>query len=186
MPAAAARPDGGTPSVGSDPAAGVLVVGYGSPLRTDDGVGPVVAACLAADPRMAGADVRLAHQLTPELAPDIAAARLLVLVDAADDLAAGDVAVRELRPGGGGGPAGDEAAGRAGDGPPLTHHVDPDSLLALARALWGASPPTALVGVGPASLELGEELTPAVAAAVPRAVEAVVAWVAGQSAKVEG
>ena len=169
--------ESGAPSpasgVDSGPAEGVLVVGYGNPLRSDDGVGPVVAERLASDPRFAGADVRAEHQLTPELALDASRSWLLVLVDAAEGVAAGEVVIRELGPAG---PAGAEG-GLAGcieeGGPPLTHHVNPTALLGLAAELWGAAPRTILAGIGPGSLELGEELTPEVEAAVPRAIDAV-------------
>jgi hydrogenase maturation protease len=173
------RPTGQDEAAGGGPAAGVLVVGYGNLLRSDDGVGPAVAERLAADPRLAGADVRAEHQLTPELALDASRVSLLVLVDAADGVAAGEVVVRDLAPWGRGGIAGDGQAGRIEEGgPPLTHHVDPSSLLALADALWGSAPRTVLVGVGPASLELGDTLTTEIEAALPRAVEAVVTVIA--------
>ena len=45
--------------------AGVLVVGYGNPLRGDDGFGCHAAALLAADPRLEEARVLARHQLTP-------------------------------------------------------------------------------------------------------------------------
>jgi len=176
------RPAGQGEAAGGGPAAGVLVVGYGNPLRSDDGVGPVVAERLAADPRLAGAEVRAEHQLTPELAMDASQVSLLVLVDAADGVPAGDVVVRDLAPWGRAGIAGDESGGRAEEGgPPLTHHVDPSALIGLAAALWGSAPRTVTVGIGPASLELGETLTAVVEAAVPRAVEAVVAIIAAHA-----
>lgn len=156
------------------PGSGVLIVGYGNPLRSDDGVGPAIAERLASDPRFAGADVRAEHQLTPELALDASTARLLLLVDADDALAPGEVAVRELRAAGSGEDGGGGLAGRVEEaGPPLTHHVDPASLLALAAQLWGAAPRAVVAGVGPASLELGDRLTPVVEAAVPRALDAL-------------
>ena len=173
------RPTGQDEAAGGGPAAGVLVVGYGNPLRSDDGVGPVVAERLAADPRLAGVEVRAEHQLTPELAMDASRVSLLVLVDAADGVPAGEVVVRDLAPWGRGGSSDGGQAGRVEEsGPPLTHHVDPSSLLALADALWGSAPRAVVVGVGPASLELGDTLTPEIEAAVPRAVEAVVAAIA--------
>jgi hydrogenase maturation protease len=159
--------------LGSGPAAGVLIVGYGNPLRSDDGVGPVVAERLASDPRFAGADVRAEHQLTPELALDASNSWLLVLVDAAEGVAAGEVAIRELGRGGSAGAEGGLAGRFEEGGPPLTHHVDPAALLGLAAELWGAAPRTILVGIGPASLDLGERLTMEVEAAVPRAIDAV-------------
>ena len=139
---------------------GVLVIGYGNALRTDDGVGPAVAERLADDPRLSGVDVRAAHQLTPELAFDAIGASLLVLVDAAADLPAGEVTVRRL-----------DAGAVAGD--VMTHHLDPAGLVGLARELWGTAPPVVLVSVGVSSLELGDTLTADVEEAIPRAVDAV-------------
>ena len=187
VPPASAVPGAVPPASGAAPGSGVLVIGYGSPLRSDDGVGPAVAERLAGDARLAGADVRAEHQLTPELALDASQARLLVLVDAAEGVPAGEVVVRDLAPVGRGGIADGDVAGRVEEGgPPLTHHLDPAALLALAAGLWGTAPRTVLVGVGPASLELGDVLSPEVAAAVARAAEAVVAVVTGRQAAASG
>jgi hydrogenase maturation protease len=139
----------------------VLVVGYGNSLCTDDGVGPVVAARLDGDPRLHGADVRSVHQLTPELALDASAASLLILIDAGAEEAPGQVSVRRLAP-------------AADSGTAWTHHLDPSGLVRLTRELWGVAPPVVVVSVGPASLEVGEQLSPMVAAAVERAADAVV------------
>ncbi len=138
----------------------ILVIGYGNPLRSDDGAGPAVAARLERDPRMAGVAIRSEHQLTPELAQDASGASLLVLVDADAEAEPGRVTVRRL-----------EAAGEAGTA--WTHHLDPAGLVGLARELWGTAPPVVVVSVGPASLEVGERMTPVVAAAVERAADAV-------------
>lgn len=141
---------------------GVLVVGYGNELRSDDGIGPAVVAHLARDPRFRDVDVRAAHQLTPELALDASGAALLVLVDAAADAPAGEVAVRRLDPG-------------AAAGDVMTHHVDPAGLVGPARELWGAAPPVVVISVGVASLDVGERLSSAVEAAIPRVADAIVA-----------
>jgi hydrogenase maturation protease len=146
-----------------------LVVGFGNLLRTDDGVGFAAVEKLEADPRLALAResgrlrVFWAQQLTPELAVDFAAADIVVLVDADAELAPGVIRERRV-----------EASAAATAGPGMTHHVDAASLTAMARDLYGGSPEVWVVGVGPASMEVGEGLTPAVAAAVPRAVETVV------------
>ena len=115
--------------------------------------------------RAAAADVRAVHQLTPELALDVSRVSLLVLVDASADAPAGEVVVTRLDPA-----AVAEEAGGA-----MTHHLDPAGIVGLARELWGVAPPVVVVSVGIASLEAGERLTPAVEAAVPRAVDAVAA-----------
>jgi hydrogenase maturation protease len=149
---------------------GILVLGYGNPLRSDDGAGPAVASLLAVDPRLAGVDVRAAHQLTPELAMDVSSARLVVLIDAEDGLPPGEVAVRPVEPA----PA-DAGPGREGSpaARPMSHHLDPEGLLGLASSLFGSAPPTSLVTIGTGSLDLGEHLTPQVQAGVARAVRVV-------------
>jgi hydrogenase maturation protease len=143
---------------------GVLVVGCGNTLRGDDGVGWHVAQGVADDERLGGARVLTGQQLTPELAADVAGARLVVVVDA-----------------------------RVGNGPPGTirtewldrtlrptertaqwHHVDIGEILDLADRLYGARPPVAVVSVDADQVDPGDSLSPAVAAAVPEAVAAVV------------
>ena len=156
------------------PAIGVLVIGYGNPLRSDDGLGPAVAAHLAGDPRLAGAEIRAEHQLVPELALDASRATLLVLVDAVDGVPAGEVAVRRID---------DATPVVVGADVSMTHHVGPDSLIGLARELFGAAPPVVIVSVGAASFEVGERLTSAVEAAVPRAARAVIDAVVAAAAE---
>jgi hydrogenase maturation protease len=153
-------------------AGSTLVIGYGNTLRSDDGAGPAVVERLAADPRLRGADLRAAHQLTPELAADASCVSLLVLVDATVDEGAeaspdraGRVAVRRLE-------------ADADPGSAWTHHLDPAGLIALSRELWGVAPITFVVSIAAGSLEAGDGLSPAVEAAIPRAAEIVAALVA--------
>jgi len=144
----------------------VLVVGYGNALRGDDALGWHAVARLSADPRLDGARVIWQHQLTPELALDMAGASLVVLVDAESDLEPGALHVRRLHRSADGGTA-------------MSHHVAPESLLVLAHELYGAAPEAWLVGVGAATLEVGDALSPAVASAIPAIVDAVAAIIAG-------
>ena len=165
----------------------VLVIGYGNALRTDDGVGWHAAGLLADDPRLVGATVMALHQLAPELALDLSAATLAVLVDASTATPPGTITVRPVvAPGGataatgpaaaGSGPAG---SGGSGGGPGATsHHVDPGVLLALARELYGAAPEAVAVSVGVADMGPGETLTPRVAAALPAVADTVARLVA--------
>ena len=147
--------------------AGVLVVGYGSALRGDDGVGWHVATRLAADPRLAGAEVLARHQLTPELAADVARAALVVLVDATVGGEPGSVVLRRVRP---------RRPVPAG----WSHHLDPESLAGLAEALYGAAPPVVLVGVAAASLAPGDRLSAPLERTLPDVAELVVRVATGQ------
>lgn len=147
-----------------------LVVGYGNPLRADDGVGPVVAEWLAADPRMAGVTVLARHQLTPDLAADIAAAAFVILIDASLDEPPGGVSVAGV----------DAIPPRGGS---TTHQVTPAYLVALAGELYGRAPEVVVVGVGVASVDGIDRLSPPVRAAVPRLVDAVAELVAERTAE---
>jgi hydrogenase maturation protease len=148
-------------------AAGVLIVGYGNPLRSDDGIGWHAARLLATDPRLDGARVLARHQLVPELATDVSRASLVVLVDAAAEGDPGSVAVR-----------------RIGSPPPTpitwSHHLTPDTLAGLADALYGAVPPIVLVSVAAESFAEGDGLSIALKQALPAVVEVVTGVVTGQ------
>lgn len=135
-----------------------LVIGYGNPLRGDDGVGPEVARRLEGT---AGVRVVTAFQLLPEHAAEIAEASAVVLVDAALDVPAGEIRSRRLQPSSG------------TRGLPDLHDLSPEGLLALARELAGAEAPAFIVTVGVGDVGLGEGLSPEVEAAVGRAADAV-------------
>jgi hydrogenase maturation protease len=148
----------------------VLVVGYGNALRTDDGLGWHAADRLAGDPRVAEVAVLQCQQLMPELALDVSAAAFVVLVDASHGPAPGTFTVTQVEP------AGDAAT-------TWSHHLSPPSLVALAHELYGRAPEVFLVSCGVESLEMGDRLSPAVEAALPRVVDAVVELVASRTAQ---
>jgi hydrogenase maturation protease len=158
--------EAGDPEAADNRGAGrALIVGCGNTLRSDDGLGWHAAARLAGDPRIGGAQVLWRHQLTPELAADVADASLVVLVDVRDGGEPGVVSVQRLDT--------DSIGGSA-----WSHHIEPSALVSLARELWSASPPVFLVSVGAESLDVGDRLSPEVERAVPAVVEAVVAILA--------
>jgi hydrogenase maturation protease len=208
----------------------VLVLGYGNPLRGDDGVGPAVARALqekleklftaeaqrtrrqhregiedrrGEEPRQCGtlgksdcetpaqelgpvrgdslqsaslnhsSDLLRAasasfaslrcnsvcckalHQLTPELAPDVAQADLVIFIDASCDNGPGEVASRRV------------VAECAPSNTSFSHQLTPEVLLAFAERLYGTCPEAVLLSVGAASFEYGEGLSAEVQAAVP-------------------
>lgn len=143
----------------------VLIVGYGNGLRSDDGIGRAVAERLADDPRLAGSTVLSLHQLTPELAVDISRARVVVLIDAVLGGRPGEITVGRITP---------AVASTVASTASFTHHLDAASLVALATGLFGGDPLVHLVTIAGASMDVGDGLTPLVAAAMPRAVETVV------------
>ena len=148
----------------------MLVLGFGNTLRRDDGVGVRAAELLAAEPRLTGegVEVRAAYQLLPEMALDFGAVTLVVLVDADMRGLPGAIEVLPIGPRA---PASDADA-RAEPGA-SSHHVGGGELLALAAELTGHRPDAVHVGIGVADTELGEGLSPAVEAALPRVVRVV-------------
>jgi hydrogenase maturation protease len=145
-----------------------LIIGYGNVLRTDDGVGRHVAERLAVDPRLAAATVLGVHQLTPELALDLSRANLLVLIDAGHGPAAGTHTIERVA-----------GSGRAAS--TWSHHLDPAGLIALAEELYGHAPTAFVVTVGVESLDAGDRLSPALEAALPGVIDAVVGLVTDES-----
>jgi len=137
-----------------------LVIGYGNPLRGDDGIGQATALAFANEAAVYCGHVIACHQLTPELAECIAAVDLVVLVDAAVDIQPGAVVVREIL-----------ATSALSSG--LVHTADPAWLLDLARKLYSRLPRAFLIKVGVSSLALGEGLSDTAAAALPEAIAAV-------------
>ncbi|HVL05922.1 MAG TPA: hydrogenase maturation protease [Acidimicrobiales bacterium] len=147
---------------------GPLVLGVGNPERGDDGIGPAVAARVEQDGRLAGATVRSAMQLTPELAVDVAAASVVVIVDARVGVAAGAVDWAEV-----------EHRSLGGGPGPFSHHLDPAGLCHLAGVAFGRVPPAFVVGIGAAGFDAGAPLSGPALAAVPHAVERVIGLATG-------
>lgn len=150
------------PRVSASPATDrVLVIGYGNTLRSDDAFGPVVADRLRQIVAADRVHVITCHQLTPELAGDIAVCERVIFIDASLASPAGELACRPLD-------VADMGTGA------LVHSLGPDQLLVLARLVYGRAPPAMLVTVGGLSFELGDRLlSPPVAAAVGPAVECI-------------
>lgn len=122
----------------------LLVIGYGNTLRRDDGLGPKVAEAVAAL-SLPGVRTLICHQLTPELTEPISQARTVVFVDAAK-AAKGDPELREIQP---------TDASQI-----LAHATDPRSLLALAKQIFGRSPPAWLISIPVEDLGFGDGFSP--------------------------
>jgi hydrogenase maturation protease len=131
-----------------------LIIGYGNPLRSDDGIGPRAAELLADEALAPSVDVLICHQLTLELAELIAQADRLILIDATAVGEPGAVQQQTLAP-------------AIPAGATLTHHIDAQGLLAAAQMLFGRAPETVLFTASGSCFDAGETLSPAVTAALP-------------------
>jgi hydrogenase maturation protease len=145
----------------------VLIIGYGNPLRGDDGAGPLAAKRLAAR----GFRTIDVHQLTPELAEPVATARSVVFLDAHADLAPGRVLVKRLNA--------CEEPRRL-----LEHHASPGGLLRLARTVYGAEPEAWLIEMGGEDFELSDQISPAADRAVARAIREVMRCMNRESSRI--
>lgn len=137
-----------------------LILGYGNPLRRDDGAGPEVARRIAALgwPEVAVID---AHQLLPEHATALAQVERAVFVDASVEQGIDAVTVRPVAP---------------ADDPVIAPHASsPEALLALAFLLFERTPKAWLVSIPAADLGLGEGLSDTVQEACREAVQRICA-----------
>jgi Ni,Fe-hydrogenase maturation factor len=156
---------------------GDLLIGWGNPLRGDDGVGQAIAAAVErwGQPQLVVVE---AVQLTPELAPLLAAARRVLFVDAEAGAAAVTGGwrlepVQPLEPVPPLEPGGTTAAWSS---PPLSHHASPGVLLMLAETLYGRRPPAWQLLVAAHECGFGSGLSPATEALLPGALAAVRLW----------
>ena len=126
----------------------MLIIGYGNPLRGDDGFG------FRAAERIPGAIA--VHQLTPELMDPIARADRVLFLDAGVEGAPGEIRRRRLDP---------QSAGGA-----LTHYATPESLLAGALAIYRRTPEAEILTVTGADFSISDELSPPVQASLAKVV----------------
>lgn len=130
----------------------ILVIGYGNPLRGDDGIGQVLVKQLAARFVPGTLQTLPCFQLTPELAEPISRASGVLFIDAHASQSPGTVCYQVVQP---------ESRGA------FVHHVTPGSLLATATQLYGRAPAARLISIGVASLDYATELSPAMQAFLP-------------------
>ena len=144
----------------STPRLRTLVVGYGNPLRSDDGFGWQVSQILAGTLTGCEVEVIACHQLTPELAEPLSRCALAIFLDAEARGIPGQIHCRKLKP--------------ASPTPQaFTHHCGPAQLLANAERLYGSRPEGISITVSAERFGFGDKLSPAVSAAVPKVLARV-------------
>ena len=148
-----------------------LLIGWGNGLRQDDGVGRAIAAA-AGRWELPSLEVIERTQLTPELAPQLAAARRVLFVDAEPQAAAGPGGWR-LEPLLPTATAGADAAASAGL---FSHHASAGQLLRLAESLYGRRPPAWQLLVAAHGYNFSTRLTPATGAVLGEVLAAVRRW----------
>ena len=138
----------------------ILIIAYGNPMRSDDGLAWRAADELEKKLAVADAEILCLHQLAPELAEAVSRSAAVIFVDAA---------------------SADGSNGRPGavrsvevdtpEGPPrFSHQLSPGTVVALARQLYGVRLRAFSVTLTGQSFGHGESLSPVVEAAIPALV----------------
>lgn len=147
-----------------------VIIGYGNPLRGDDGVGWHIAQHLATLHAHHGIvrsrDVQIqvipCLQLTPELAEPVSQADDVIFIDASMQTPAGTLVRKRIV-------AAPHVLGA------FTHYLEPATLLTIAQLLYGSRPATAtLYQVTGECFEGIEQLSPTVQSLVPVLENAII------------
>ena len=151
----------------------ILVIGYGNPLRGDDGFGGLAAGYVA-ERQIPGLEVIVSHQLNPELAASLHDSSHAIFLDA---VASAPTCATKAPVGGSGGDQPGTLRATPVERCDLSssgmHHFEPGSLLALAQAIYGQAPPATLITATARSFNHGSEISAEVRQAAATAAEAI-------------
>lgn len=137
-----------------------LVIGYGNTLRSDDGVGQIVATEVESWKIPSVAALSL-HQLTPEIAEILAQSSYAIFIDASPITEIGEtVQIYPIEP--------VESHNFS-----LGHISNPRSLLALTQAIYGYTPPGIAIAIPAINFDLGETLSPIAKNGITQALEQI-------------
>ena len=137
----------------------MLVIAYGNPLRSDDGLAWIAAEKLE-DHLGADVEIHCCQQLMPELAELISQSQLVVFVDATTVGTPGEVFRVKVA----------KTAANSGGG---SHQLNPVELIALSQALYGSNPKAFSVTMCGQNFEHGDTCSAPVSAAIPELVRTV-------------
>ena len=153
-----------TSRVNSPNMARVLIVAYGNPLRSDDGVAWRAADLLAEKFSIPEVEIVRLHQLAPELADTLRGFNRVIFIDAAlseeSGIEPGDVRVEEI-------------LAEVPDPARFSHAFSPQRVVGLAAELYGARPQSFLVTVGGAHFDHGTAFSASVEAALPELISTI-------------
>ncbi len=136
----------------------VLIIAYGNPLRSDDGVAWKAAEALQGRLSSDKVEILTVQQLGPEFAESASQSQCVIFVDAASDgNEPGTVQIREMSSG----------SSSTQDASRFCHALPPASILGLAKQLYGAQPQAFSATITGADFEHGESLSPIVENALP-------------------
>jgi hydrogenase maturation protease len=124
-----------------------LIIGYGNSLRTDDGIGPILADAVG------GTSF---EYLCPELAEEVASAESLIFIDACFGEDIGQIHTGKIE---------------AESSSEMSHQSSPSALLQMATELYGSAPSALLITITGSNFDYGDKLSPEIAAMLPQLIE---------------
>ncbi len=129
-----------------------LVIGYGNSLRSDDGIGQIVAIAINTASQSELSEMKLkeltaiaTHQLTPELAEKIIQFEQIIFIDA--EVNSDRIKIKEIE------------VNRLNSKNNWTHHINAEFLIHLVNYLYQKTPKTWLITIPIKNIELGEEIS---------------------------
>jgi hydrogenase maturation protease len=131
-----------------------LIIGFGNPLRGDDGLGWHAAQELRQTLRGEDAEVVACLQLMPELAEAVAHSKRAIFIDAAVGQPPGEITFAEIKA---------ESRGF----PACSHHLDVRRLMQYSRELYGIVPQAFSVSVNGEAYGYAEMLSSRVQSTLP-------------------
>jgi hydrogenase maturation protease len=140
----------------------ILIIAYGNPLRSDDGVAWHAAQRLRE--KLTSAQILTVHQLAPELSETAAGVHGVIFLDAAQNGEPGEIVCSQVNP---------EDAGSQS-----SHWLTPAQVMALCSQLYGVTPRAMAVSVTGACFDHGDTLSEPIAKALPCLIDRVEALVA--------
>lgn len=152
----------------------ILIVAYGNPLRSDDGVGWRAADTLSQKLSTPNVEILRLHQLAPELADTLRGFDRVIFIDAAcnenDGIEPGNICIEEIATG-------------IPDATAFTHGFSPQTVLELAADLYGIRLPAFSVTIQGSNFDHGNVLSETVADALPHLISTVERLVSEPSSK---
>ncbi len=146
----------------------ILLIGYGNTLRSDDGVGRYLAEKIA-ERQLPDVKVLSVHQLTPELAAEMAQVQAVIFIDAiahqepkiTDENSVSQIPITEINV---------QSLSYSGVQPTLGHSSNPEALLKVCHELYGQSPLAWWVTVPTRNFDFGETFSEITQAAIAPAI----------------
>ena len=142
----------------------VLIIAYGNPLRSDDGVAWRAAENLAKRFAHPNVEILNLHQLAPELADTLRGCERVIFVDAAfsegTGIEPGTIRVEQITL-------------KTAEAAAFTHAFSPRKVLGLAADLYGVRPRAFTVTIQGANFDHGSALSPRVADVLPGLISTI-------------